>query len=77
MRFAIVAAGHFDLPRELEMAEEADVDDVLRRAAAFLGYPDVTIERVSSVIAGSCIACTDIIASVSGMRLLVASPALF
>ena len=79
LRFAIVSLGHHELPDDVAYADDGDVENVLLRAAAFLGYcaGDVAVERVSSVLAGSCIACTDVVASVRGTRMLVASPALY
>jgi hypothetical protein len=77
--FSITSLGHHDLPPDLATAPEAEVEAVLLRAAAFLGFAasQVAIERVASVIPGSCMACTDVIASVGGTRMLVASPALY
>ncbi|CAN5922112.1 hypothetical protein BH11MYX4_BH11MYX4_16680 [soil metagenome] len=79
VRFSITSVGHHDLPRELASAPEAEVEAVLLRAAALLGYAasQVAIERVASVVPGSCIACTDVVASVGGTRMLIASPALY
>jgi hypothetical protein len=78
-RFAITSLGNHVLPDDLASATDADVESVLLRAAAFLGYPTeaVTIERVASVIGGSCMPCTDCVASVGGTRMLVATPALY
>jgi len=75
-RYVIESLGHHPLPRELTVAAEANVDDVLRRAARFIGLAEVTIERVSSVIPGSCIACTDVVAYVQRTPMLVARVAL-
>jgi hypothetical protein len=77
--FTITSLGHHALPDDVATATDADVEAVLLRAAAFLGYAaaEVAVERVASVLAGSCIACTDVVASISGTRLLVASPALY
>lgn len=78
-RFVIASLGHHDLPRTVASATDENVESVLLRAMAFLGYAeaDVVIERVASVIPGSCIACTDVVASVGGTRMLIASPALY
>jgi hypothetical protein len=78
-RFAIVSLGNHDLPDDVASATDADVESTLRRAATFLGFngDDVTIERVASVIPGTCMACTEIVASVGGTRMLVATPALY
>gem|GEM_PF-4200190 len=75
--YDIGSPGHHALPRELEEASEGDVEDVLRRGAAMLGYADVTVERVTSVLGGSCIVCTDVVAYVDGVPLLVARPRLY
>ena len=77
--FVIRSLGHHELPPELSRANEEDVEDVLLRAAEVLGHArsDVTIERVSSVIGGSCIACTDVVAYVGGTRRLMASPSFY
>lgn len=75
--YAITAPGNLPLPDDLAEAEEADVERVLRRAAAHLGYDAVEIHRVSSVIGGSCIACIDVIATHGGTPLLVARPSLY
>ena len=64
--YAIESLAHHDLPDHLSSATEADVEDVLRRAAAHLGRPSVTVERVSSVVPGSCIASVDVVAFVGG-----------
>ncbi len=72
--YLIESLGHHDLPDELARASEANVEDVLRRAAAHLGFRDVAIERVASVLGGSCIASIDVVASVQGTRILVARP---
>jgi hypothetical protein len=79
LHFAIASLGHRTLPDELASAADADVENVLLRAAVFLGYDadDVVIERVASVIPRSCVACTDVVASVRGTCMLVASPALY
>jgi hypothetical protein len=78
-RFSISCFGHRDLPADIAYATDADVETTLLRAAAFLGYAadDVAIERVASIVAGSCIPCTDVVASAFGTRLLVATPALY
>lgn len=75
--YTIESLGHHDLPRELSVASEADVEDVLRRAAAFLGREEVTVERVTSVLGGSCIVCTNVVLYVSGTPFLVAKPLLY
>jgi hypothetical protein len=77
--FAITSLGHHALPDDVIFATDADVESVLLRAAAFLGYPahEVAVERVASVVPGSCIACTEVIASVGGTRMLIATPALY
>lgn len=72
--YVVESLGHHDLPDELSEADEHDVEAVLREAAAFLGRPSVTIERVASVIPGSCIASVDVVASVGGTPILVARP---
>ena len=78
-RFSIASVGHLDLPDEIASADAPDVEAALLRAAEHLGFVarDVVIERVASVIPGSCIACTEIIASVGGTRMLIATPALY
>ena len=78
-RFSISSLGHHDLPDEVSSADDPDVDEALLRAAAHLGYAaaEVSIERVASVLPGSCIACTEVIASVGGTRMLIASPSLY
>ncbi len=78
-RFSISCFGHRDLPAEIAFAVDGEVETVLLRAAAFLGYAadDVVIERVSSVLGGTCVACTNVIASVGGTRVLIATPALY
>jgi hypothetical protein len=75
--YRIVAAGRRELPVHLASASDAEVEDVLQRAAAFLGAEEVTVERVTSVLAGSCIICTDVVAYSSGLPLLVAQPLLY
>jgi hypothetical protein len=75
--YAIESPGHLELPEELTRARDEDVENTLRRAAAFLGWEDVEIARVASVIGGSCIACTDVVAYVHGTALLVAKPELY
>jgi hypothetical protein len=75
--YRIDAAGHHELPEELTRASDADVEDVLRRAAASLGLGEVTIERVTSVLGGSCVVCTDVVAYASGVAMLVARPLLY
>ena len=74
--YTIESLGHHELPEELSLCSAEDVEDVLRRAAAFLGWHDVAIERVWSVVPGSCIACEDVVASAGGVPMLVARPAL-
>ncbi len=78
-RFSIASLGHHDLPQEVSSADDPDVEGTLLRAAAHLGFAaaDVLIERVASVLPGSCIACTDVVASVGGTRMLIASPSLY
>ena len=73
-RFVIRSLGHHDLPPELSEASDDDVEDVLRRAAAFLGRPHVDVERVASVI--GCMPVIDVVASVEGVPILVAQPAM-
>jgi hypothetical protein len=75
--YRIDTAGHHELPAELTRASDAEVEDVLRRAAAFLGLGEVTIERVTNVLGGSCIVCTDVVAYCSGVAMLVARPLLY
>jgi hypothetical protein len=75
--YSIATLGNIALPQELSTATEENVEDVLRRAAAHLGRETVQIERVSSVLGGSCIACIDVVAYVDGTALLVARPALY
>ncbi|AKV02386.1 hypothetical protein AKJ09_09049 [Labilithrix luteola] len=55
----------------------SDVEDVLRRAALHMGWPEVDIQWVASVIPGSCMACTDAVAYTRGVALLVARPLLY
>ena len=74
--FTIESLGHHDLPDDLSRATLANVEDVLRRAAAHLGFDEVEIKHVASVIGGSCIASTDVVASVRGTTILVAKPLL-
>lgn len=75
--YTISAPGNLPLPDDLCEATEADVEAVLRRAAAHLGHDSVEIQRVSSVIGGSCVACIDVLACVGGTALLVARPSLY
>lgn len=75
--YMITAIGNLPLPDELSSATDADVEDVLRRGAAHLGRDGIDIQRVSSVIGGSCIACVDVVAYEGGTALLVARPALY
>jgi hypothetical protein len=75
--YRIDTAGNTELPADLAQATEAEVEDVIRRAAVFLGLGDVTVERVTSVLGGSCIVCTDVVAYASGMPMLVARPRLY
>jgi hypothetical protein len=75
--YTISAPGNLPLPDHLCEATEANVEDTLRRAAAHLGHEDVTIQRVSSVIGGSCMACVDVVAYDGGTPLLVARPSLY
>jgi hypothetical protein len=76
--YTIESLGHHDLPEHLAEAAAADVEDVLRRAAAFLGRRDgVEVARVPSVVPGSCVACVDVVASVGGTPILVARPSLY
>ncbi len=75
--YTITAPGNLPLPDDLCEAEEAEVEAVLRRAAAHLGHESVEIHRVSSVIGGSCMACIDVVAYDGGTPLLVARPALY
>lgn len=75
--YTITVVGNVRLPADLETATDADVEDVLRRAATHLGRDGVEIQRVSSVLGGSCIACVDVVAYVGGTALLVARPALY
>lgn len=70
------AHGSQDLPAELSGASEADVEAVLAQAAAFLGFEDVVIQKVTSVLGGSCIVCTDVVAYASGVPVLIARPSL-
>lgn len=72
LRYGIRSLGNHDLPRELTEATEQTVDDVLRRAATFLGRPEVSIERVIHVM--GCVPCTNVVASTGGVTLLVATP---
>jgi len=72
--YTIESLGHHDLPDELSRAPDATVESVLRRAAAFIGFHEVEITRVASVIGGSCIASVDVVASFRGTNLLVAKP---
>jgi hypothetical protein len=74
LTYPIYRLGHHALPAELRRATDDDVDDVLRRAAAFVGRGDVDVARVASVVGGSCVACVDVVASVGGVPLLVARP---
>ena len=78
-RFSIASVGHLDLPDAIAFANATDVEAALLRAAEHLGFAarDVVVERVASVIPGSCIACTEVIASVGGTRMLIATPALY
>lgn len=66
-----------DLPSDLAEATEQDVEHVVKRAAAFIGCDDVVVERVTSVLGGSCVVCTDVVASVRGVPVIVARPAAF
>lgn len=75
--YRIDPAGHRELPADLSEASDAEVEDTLLRAAAFLGFEEVTVERVTSVFCGSCIICTDVVAYASGMPMLVARPLLY
>lgn len=75
--YAVSSLGNQDLPDELCRATEDEVEDVLRRAPAYLGRDRIDIARVSSVIGGSCIACVDVVAYVDGTPLLVARPSLY
>jgi hypothetical protein len=75
--YSVSSFGHLTLPDDLCSATEGNVEDVLRRAAAYLGRDTVDIARVSSVIGGSCIACVDVVAYVGGTPLLVARPSLY
>ncbi|MDB4938515.1 MAG: hypothetical protein JWP87_5487 [Labilithrix sp.] len=75
--YTITALGNLPLPDDLAEATDENVDAILRRAAAHLGRETVQIERVSSILGGSCIACTDVVAYVEGTPLLVARPRLY
>lgn len=75
--YRIDSAGHRELPADLTQASDADVEDILHRAAAFLGFEEVTVERVTSVLGGSCIVCTDVVAYAGGVPMLVARPRLY
>jgi hypothetical protein len=76
--YTLESLGHHDLPSELAEADEEDVDDVLRRAVRFIaGRDDATIARVSSVIPGSCIACTDVVAYLGATPIVVARASLY
>ncbi len=79
LRFAIASLGHHDLPDAVASADDEDVEATLLRAAEHLGFAadQVSLERVASVLPGSCIACTEVVASVGGTRMLVATPALY
>jgi hypothetical protein len=76
-RYAIESLGHHELPAELASAGEAEVADVLRRAADFMGFAGAEIRPVASVLGGSCVACTDYVAFMDGVAVLVAKPALY
>lgn len=73
----IESLGRHPLPEDLCEADESNVEDIVRRAAAFIGRPDVHVERVTSVLGGSCIVCTDVVASEQGVPLIVARPAMY
>ncbi len=75
--FRIDAMGNCKLPDDLSRASDANVEDVVRRAAAFLGFETVTVTRVASVLGGSCIASTDVVAYASGVPMVVATPRLY
>lgn len=75
--YRIDTAGNRELPDDLASASDANVEDVLHRAAAFLGFEEITVERVTSVLGGSCIICTDVVAYASGVPMLVARPLLY
>ena len=79
LTYAIEALGHHDLPPNLSTASDGDVEAVLRRAAMFIGRlaSEIEVARVASVMPGSCIACTDFVAYVEGVPMLVARPQLF
>ena len=79
LRFSITSLGHHDLPAAIASADDQDVEATLVRAAQHLGFAarEVSVERVASVLPGSCIACTEVVASVGGTRMLVATPALY
>jgi hypothetical protein len=73
--YTISTLGNVDLPDELSTATDADVEAVVRRAAAHLGFEADEVGRVSSVLGGSCIACVDVVAYAAGTALVVARPA--
>ena len=75
--YRIDPAGNKELPDELARASNEDVEDVIRRAAEFLGFEEVTVERVTSVLGGSCIICTDVVAYAGGVPMIVARPLLY
>lgn len=77
LTYCIESLGHYELPDELTQAPVSDVEDVLRRAALHMGWPEVDIQWVASVIPGSCMACTDAVAYTKGVALLVARPLLY
>lgn len=79
LRFAIASLGHHDLPDAIAYAEDEDVEATLLRAAEHLGFAaaEVSLERVASVMPGSCIACTEVVATIGGTRMLIATPALY
>lgn len=75
--YTITAPGNLTLPDDLCEAGEADVEDTLRRAAAHLGHDAVVIQRVSSVLGGSCMPCVDVVAYDGGTPLLIARPSIY
>lgn len=75
--YVIESLGRHPLPDDLCRASDANVDAILRSAAEHLGWNDVVIERVTSVLGGSCIVCTDVVAYFRGEPLLVARPELY
>jgi hypothetical protein len=75
--YTVESLGRGALPDDLRQATTDDVEAVLHRAAMVLGVGQVSVERVTSVLPGTCMPCTDIVAYAEGLPVLVAIPSMF